>query len=252
MIITTGLKKYYGSTAVVDDVSIQLPARGITSIIGPNGAGKSTMLSLISRLLGMDAGTVTVDGLDISKTPSDVLAKRLSILRQDNHMTARLTVRDLVAFGRYPYSKGRTTIEDKEHIDRAIDYLNLAKLENRFLDELSGGQRQRAYVAMVLCQDTDYVLLDEPLNNLDMKHAMSMMKLMQRACRELGKTVVVVLHDINFASWYSDYIIAMRDGKVVNHGSTEKIIQPDALREIYDMDINVHEIGGHRVSLFYD
>ncbi|HWJ87527.1 MAG TPA: ABC transporter ATP-binding protein [Pelagibacterium sp.] len=252
MIITTGLKKYYGPTAVVDDVSIQLPARGITSIIGPNGAGKSTMLSLISRLLGMDAGSVTVDGMDVSKTPSDVLAKRLSILRQDNHMTARLTVRDLIAFGRYPYSKGRTTIEDKEHIDRAIEYLNLNDFTDRFLDELSGGQRQRAFVAMVLCQDTDYVLLDEPLNNLDMKHAMSMMKLMQRACRELGKTVVVVLHDINFASWYSDYIIAMRDGKVVNHGSTDKIIQPEALREIYDMDINVHEIGGHRVSLFYD
>lgn len=252
MIITTGLKKYYGPTAVVDDVSIQLPARGITSIIGPNGAGKSTMLSLISRLLGIDAGSVTVDGMDVSKTPSDVLAKRLSILRQDNHMTARLTVRDLIAFGRYPYSKGRTTIEDKEHIDRAIDYLNLNDFTDRFLDELSGGQRQRAFVAMVLCQDTDYVLLDEPLNNLDMKHAMSMMKLMQRACRELGKTVVVVLHDINFASWYSDYIIAMRDGKVVNHGSTDKIIQPEALREIYDMDINVHEIGGHRVSLFYD
>jgi len=252
MIITSGLKKYYGDTAVVDDVSIQLPACGITSIIGPNGAGKSTMLSIISRLLGMDAGSVTVDGMDVSKTPGDVLAKRLSILRQDNHMTARLTVSDLVAFGRYPYSKGRLTIEDKGHIDRAIEYLNLTELKDRFLDELSGGQRQRAFVAMVLCQDTDYVLLDEPLNNLDMKHAMGMMKLMQRACRDLGKTVVLVLHDINFASWYSDYIIAMKDGKVVNHGSTDDIIRPEALKEIYDMDINVHEIGGQRVSLFYD
>ena len=252
MIITSGLKKYYGDTAVVDDVSITLPACGITSIIGPNGAGKSTMLSMVSRLLGMDAGTVTVDGMDVSKTPGDVLAKRLSILRQDNHMTARLTVSDLVAFGRYPYSKGRLTIEDKDHIERAIEYLNLGELRNRFLDELSGGQRQRAFVAMVLCQDTDYVLLDEPLNNLDMKHAMGMMKLLRGACKELGKTVVLVLHDINFASWYSDYIIAMKDGKVVNHGSTEEIIRPEALKEIYDMDINVHEIGGQRVSLFYD
>ena len=252
MIITSGLKKYYGDTAVVDDVSIELPSCGITSIIGPNGAGKSTMLSIVSRLLGMDAGTVTVDGLDVSNTASDVLAKRLSILRQDNHMTARLTVHDLVAFGRYPYSKGRLTIEDKAHIDQSISYLNLDDLKDRFLDELSGGQRQRAFVAMVLCQDTDYVLLDEPLNNLDMKHAMGMMKLMQRACRELGKTVVLVLHDINFASWYSDYIIAMKQGKVVRHGSKNEIITPEALKEIYDMDINVHEIGGHRVSLFYD
>jgi iron complex transport system ATP-binding protein len=252
MIITSGLKKYYGDTAVVDDVSVELPSGGITSIIGPNGAGKSTTLSIVSRLLGMDAGSVTVDGLDVSKSPSDVLAKRLSILRQDNHMTARLTVHDLVSFGRYPYSKGRLTIEDKGHIDQAISYLNLDDLKGRFLDELSGGQRQRAFVAMVLCQDTDYVLLDEPLNNLDMKHAMGMMKLMQRACKELGKTVVLVLHDINFASWYSDYIIAMKNGRVIRHGSRDDIITPEALKDIYDMDINVHEIGGHKVSLFYD
>ncbi|SDG70610.1 ABC transporter ATP-binding protein [Pelagibacterium luteolum] len=252
MIITSGLKKYYGETAVVDDVSIQLPAGGITSIIGPNGAGKSTMLSIVSRLLGMDSGSVTIDGLDVSNTPSDVLARRLSILRQDNHMTARLTVHDLVAFGRYPYSKGRLNIEDKAHIDQAISYLNLDDLKNRFLDELSGGQRQRAFVAMVICQDTDYVLLDEPLNNLDMKHAMGMMKLMQKACRELGKTVVLVLHDINFASWYSNYIIAMKNGRVVRQGTPDELIRPEALKEIYDMDINVHEIGGHRVSLFYD
>lgn len=252
MIIASGIRKFYGENAVVDDVSISLPRGGITSIIGPNGAGKSTLLSIISRLLGMDAGSVVVDNLDISTTPSDVLARRLSILRQDNHMTARLTVHDLVSFGRYPYSKGRLTIEDKDHIDRSLDYLNLTELSHRFLDELSGGQRQRAFVAMVLCQDTDYVLLDEPLNNLDMKHAMGMMKLMQKAARELGKTVVLVLHDINFASWYSDHIVAMRDGKVVRQGSTEDIINPEALKAIYDMDINVHEIGGQRISLFYD
>lgn len=252
MIITSGVRKLYGDTAVVDDVSITLPQGGITSIIGPNGAGKSTLLSIISRLLGMDAGGVTIDGMDVSKTPSDQLARRLSILRQDNHMSARLTVRDLVSFGRYPYSKGRLTAEDKVHIDRSLEYLNLTELSDRFLDELSGGQRQRAFVAMVICQDTDYVLLDEPLNNLDMKHAMSMMKLMQKASRELGKTVVLVLHDINFASWYSDHIVAMRNGKVVKQGNASEIINPEALREIYDMDINVHEIGGHRVSLFYD
>ncbi|RUT28619.1 ABC transporter ATP-binding protein [Arsenicitalea aurantiaca] len=251
MIITTGLKKYYGDTAVVDDVTLALPAGGITSIIGPNGAGKSTLLSMISRLMGMDAGTVTIDGLDIEKTRSDVLARRLSILRQDNHMTARLTVRDLVSFGRYPYSRGRLNEEDRAHIERSLDYLNLTELGGRFLDELSGGQRQRAFVAMVLCQDTDYVLLDEPLNNLDMKHAMGMMKLLRRAADELGKTVVLVLHDINFASWYSDHIIAMRDGAVCHQGTTEDLIRPEILRDIYDMDINVHEIGGHRVSIFY-
>jgi len=252
MIIAQGVSKSYGRAVVVDDVSITLPPRGVTSIIGPNGAGKSTLLSIISRLLGMDGGSVTVDGMDVTRTPSDVLAKRLSILRQDNHMTTRLTVRDLVAFGRYPYSKGRLTSQDKVHIDQAIEYLNLDGLKERYLDELSGGQRQRAFVAMVLCQDTEYVLLDEPLNNLDLKHAMGMMKLMRQASRDLNKTVVLVLHDINFASWYSDTIVAMREGRIVCHGPTEEIIRPDVLRTIYDMDINVHEIGGHKISLFYE
>ncbi|WP_108460377.1 ABC transporter ATP-binding protein [Devosia naphthalenivorans] len=252
MIVAQGVTKNYGSACVVDGVSLTLPAGGITSIIGPNGAGKSTFLSMVSRLMSMDMGTVKVDGLDVTKTPSDVLARRLSILRQDNHMTARLTVRDLVSFGRYPYSKGRLTIEDKQHIDDAIGYLNLVELADRFLDELSGGQRQRAFVAMVLCQDTDYVLLDEPLNNLDMKHAMGMMKLLRRAANELGKTVVLVLHDINFASWYSDYIVAMKNGKVANQGPAAEMIQPKVLSEIYDMEIKVHEIGGQRISLYYE
>ncbi|MDR5008832.1 ABC transporter ATP-binding protein [Agrobacterium tumefaciens] len=252
MIIASQISKSYGETVVVDGVSVAIPAGGVTSIIGPNGAGKSTLLSIVARLMSMDAGTVTVDGLDVTKTPSDTLAKRLSILRQDNHISSRLTVRDLVGFGRYPYSKGRPTIEDKVHIDRALEYLHLETLSGRFLDELSGGQRQRAFVAMVLCQDTEYVLLDEPLNNLDMKHASSMMKIMRRAADELKKTVVLVLHDINFASWYSDTIIAMRDGRICRQGPAEQIIRPEVLREIYDMTISVNDIDGRRICLFYE
>jgi iron complex transport system ATP-binding protein len=251
MIVTSNVTKNYGNSCVVDGVSLELPQGGITSIIGPNGAGKSTLLSMVSRLMTMDTGTVTVGGLDVTKAPSDELARRLSILRQDNHMSARLTVRDLVSFGRYPHSKGRLTADDKMHIDRAIRYLDLDALSERFLDELSGGQRQRAFVAMVLAQDTDYVLLDEPLNNLDMKHAMSMMKLLRQAANELGKTVVLVLHDINFASWYSDHIVAMKAGKVAAQGSAEAMIQPDVLSDIYEMDIKVHEIGGQLISIYY-
>ena len=252
MIIASQISKSYGDTLVVDGVSVSIPAGGVTSIIGPNGAGKSTLLSIVARLMSMDAGTVTVDGLDVSKTASDTLAKRLSILRQDNHISSRLTVRDLVGFGRYPYSKGRPTIEDKVHIDRALEYLNLEPLAGRFLDELSGGQRQRAFVAMVLCQDTDYVLLDEPLNNLDMKHASSMMKIMRKAADELKKTVVLVLHDINFASWYSDTIVAMREGRIRHQGPAEEIIRPEILKDIYDMPIRVEDINGRRICLFYE
>jgi iron complex transport system ATP-binding protein len=243
--------KAYGDTIVVRDVSLTIPRRGITSIIGPNGAGKSTLLSMISRLVPMNAGTVTVDGLDVTSTPSDVLAKRLSILRQDNRVASRLTVRDLVEFGRYPYSKGRLTADDREHAAKAISFLGLESLAGRFLDELSGGQRQRAYVAMVLCQDTDYVLFDEPLNNLDMKHAVGMMKLLRQAADALGKTIVLVLHDINFASCYSDYIVAMRDGAIVRHGTPATIMTSDVIREVYGMDVEVQDVQGRKISIFY-
>ncbi len=252
MIVADAISKSYGDTRVVDDVSVAIPTGGVTAIIGPNGAGKSTLLSIVARLVSMDTGRVTVDGLDVATTPSDALARRLSILRQDNHIASRLTVRDLVAFGRYPYSKGRLFAEDKAHIDRALDYLHLQPLADRFLDELSGGQRQRAFVAMVLCQDTDYVLLDEPLNNLDMKHASGMMKILRKAADDLGKTVVLVLHDINFASWYADRLIAMRDGRILYQGAVEEIVRPDILQDIYDMPIRVRELDGRRICLFYD
>jgi iron complex transport system ATP-binding protein len=251
MIEVKNVSKSYHQSLVVDDVTLTIPARGITSIIGPNGAGKSTLLSMVSRLLPMNKGTVTVDGLDVTKTPSDVLARRLSILRQDNHLASRLTVKDIVSFGRYPYSKGRPTLEDWEHIKKALHYMQLEDLSDRFLDELSGGQRQRAFVAMVLCQDTDYILLDEPLNNLDMKHAVGMMKMLRTTADELGKTVVLVLHDINFASCYSDYIVAMKDGKLAHQGTPEQIINSDILKDIYEIDIAVREIDNQRIAIYY-
>ena len=252
MIRAENVSKSYGEAVVVDDVTLTLPACGITSIIGPNGAGKSTLLSMISRLLPMNAGTVTVDGLDVTRTPSDTLARRLAVLRQENQIAARLTVRDLVSFGRYPHSRGRPTLEDKRHIDEALDYLHLNDLADRFLDELSGGQRQRAYVAMVLCQDTDYVLLDEPLNNLDMKHAVAMMRLLRRAATDLGRTIVIVLHDINFASVYSDHIVCMQAGRVAHQGTPAEVITPEIMRSVYDIDVRVHTIGGQLISIYYD
>ena len=251
MIEIRNVTKTYGETKVVDNVSLTLPSRGITSIIGPNGAGKSTLLSMVSRLMPMTEGNISIDGLDVTKTPSDVLARRMAILRQDNTISSRLTVRDLVTFGRYPYTKGRPNAEDRKHVDQAIGYLDLADLAGRFLDELSGGQRQRAFVAMILCQDTDYVLLDEPLNNLDMKHSVSMMKLLRRMADELGKTIVLVLHDINFASCYSDHIVAMKDGRVAHQGAPAKLIHTEILLDIYDLEIDVHVINDRRLGVFY-
>lgn len=251
MIETQGVSKAYHDRLVVNEVSINISKGGLTSIIGPNGAGKSTLLSMISRLTPMTAGRVQVDGLDITRTPGAELAKRLAILRQHNESALRLTVRDLVAFGRFPHSGGRLTDTDQQHIDEAIHYLGLEAYQQRHLDELSGGQRQRAYVAMVMCQDTDYVLLDEPLNNIDMHHAVGMMQLLRRTADEKGKTVVVVLHDINFASCYSDQIIAMREGHVAYQGTPEQIIRGEVLSDIYQLPIQVHEIAGHRICVYF-
>ncbi|WP_309075133.1 ABC transporter ATP-binding protein [Paenarthrobacter sp.] len=251
MITVRNVTKRYGGATVLDDVSCEIPRGGITSIIGPNGAGKSTLLSLISRLQPMDAGGVSVAGLGVTATPSKELAKTMAILRQENHLTMRLTVRDLVAFGRFPHSGGRPTVEDLEHVDEAIRQLDLTSMADKFVDELSGGQRQRAYIAMVLAQDTEYLLLDEPLNNLDMKHSVEMMRLLRRLADELGKTIVLVVHDINFASCYSDTILAMKNGRLIHQGTPSNIMRAEMLRDVYDIDIRIEEIDGNRIGVYF-
>lgn len=239
MITLNDVQKKYSSEVSIGPVTLQIPAGGITALVGPNGAGKSTMLTMVGRLLGIDSGNIEVSGYDVSKTNSKDLAKIVSILRQENHFVTRLTVRQLVGFGRYPHSKGRLTTADEEIISRSIDFLDLSELEGRYLDELSGGQRQRAYVAMVLAQDTDTVLLDEPLNNLDMKHSVIMMRHLKRAAAELNRTIVIVLHDINFAGHYADYICAMKQGKVVEFGTPERIMNDEILTDVFETPVRV-------------
>ncbi|NHI16323.1 ABC transporter ATP-binding protein [Microbacterium excoecariae] len=251
MIALTGATKRYDGQTVLDDVTIELGGEGVTALIGPNGAGKSTLFGLVGRLIAPDAGSVHVDGLDVARAPARDIARALAVLRQDNVVASRLTVQDLVEFGRFPHSQGRLTAVDRAKIDEAIGYLDLDALRGRFLDELSGGQRQRAFIAMVLAQDTKYVLLDEPLNNLDLRHMTEIMKLIRRMADELGKRVVVVLHDINFAATYSDRIIAMRDGRIVADAGRDAIMQPDVLREVYDTEVDVREIDGRPVALYY-
>lgn len=252
MIEIKGLTKKFGNKPVVSDVTLSIQPNAITSFIGPNGAGKSTLLSMVSRLLDADTGEVLLDQTNVKSWKSNVFAKRVSILRQSNFLNVRLTVRELVSFGRYPYSKGRLTPEDEQFVDQAMEYMNLKEMEDKFLDQLSGGQKQRAFIAMVIAQDTDYILLDEPLNNLDMKHSVQIMKILRQLVDELGKTVVIVLHDINFASVYSDYIVGLKDGKVVKNGPTEDIINSEALKEIYDMNIPVQEQNGCRICVYFN
>ncbi|MFS8630217.1 MAG: ABC transporter ATP-binding protein [Bacillales bacterium] len=251
MVIVKNLSKKYGDKYVVQDVSVKIKKGTITSFIGPNGAGKSTLLSMVSRLIDRDSGEVIIDNREISTVKSNELAKKISILKQSNFINLRLTVRELVSFGRFPYSQGRLTKEDWEVVDKAIQYMELEDIQHKYIEQLSGGQKQRVFIAMVIAQDTDYILLDEPLNNLDMKHSVQIMKVLRRLVDEMGKTVVIVIHDINFAACYSDYIVALKDGKVVKEGLTTEVITPEVLKEIYDMDFTVREENKRRYCLYY-
>ena len=245
------LTKAYDGKKVVDSVTFDIPKGKVLSLIGPNGAGKSTVMGILSRLVARDAGLVDFEGTDISKWKSRELSKRLAILTQTNNVQMKLTVRELVTFGRFPYSGSRVTAEDEAVVDRAVAYMELEEFQDRFLDELSGGQRQRAYIAMVIAQDTEYILLDEPTNNLDIYHATNMMKIVRRLCDELGKTVILVLHEINYAAFYSDYICAFVDGKIAKFGTVKEVMTKENLSQIYHVDFEIQEIQGKPLSIYY-
>ena len=245
------LSKHYDGKKVLNSVSFEIPKKSVISMIGPNGAGKSTVLNIISRLMAQDEGIVNFEGKTIKKYKSNELSKRLAILTQTNNVQMKLTVRELVSFGRFPYSGNRLTEEDKKMVDKAISYMELNDFEDRFIDELSGGQRQRAYIAMVIAQDTEYVMLDEPTNNLDIYHATNMMKIVRKLCDELGKTVILVLHEINYAAFYSDYICAMKNGQIAKFGTVKEVINKETLSEIYNVDFEILEIQGKPLSIYY-
>lgn len=250
MIKISNARKVYSDEVQIGPINLEIPKAGITSLIGPNGAGKSTALLMIGRLLNMDEGQISVANMDVTSSKSEDLAKILTILRQENHFVTRLTVRQLAGFGRFPYSKGRLNSEDEMIISKYIDFLNLKPLENRYLDELSGGQRQRAYVAMVLCQETEYVLLDEPLNNLDIARSVEMMEHLKQAAKEFGRTILIVLHDINFAAKYSDRICTMKDGQVTAFGKVEDIMDQDLLTDIFETKIDIIEGPNGPVAVY--
>ena len=245
------LTKTYDQKPVVDGVSFEVPKGCVLSLIGPNGAGKSTVLNLISRLIARDTGEIDFKGKDISQWKSKELAKKMAILTQSNNIQMKLTVKELVAFGRFPYSGNHLNKEDHEMIERAIAYMELEEFQDRFIDELSGGQRQRALIAMVIAQDTEYILFDEPTNNLDIYHATNLMKIVRRLCDELGKTIVLVLHEINYAAFYSDYICAFTDGKIAKFGTVEEVMNKETLSSIYHVDFEIMEIEGKPLSIYY-
>lgn len=250
-IVLEHISKHYHEKTVVRQVSLDIGEGQFTAFIGPNGAGKSTLLGIMSRLMNPDAGQVMLDGEDLQQMKNAEIAKKMAILKQANHTELRLSVEDLVAFGRFPYSHGHLTAQDHQMIDQSIQYMELEPMRHQQLSELSGGQRQRAYIAMVLAQDTKYILLDEPLNNLDMKHSAQIMRVLKDLCVNHGKSIIVVIHDINFASVYANQIIAMKHGELVYQGTPQQIMHEDILQDIFDFHIPIQQIQQHQLGLYF-
>ncbi|GAB1849092.1 ferric acinetobactin ABC transporter ATP-binding protein BauE [Achromobacter xylosoxidans] len=239
MITVRNLRKTYRARTVLDGIDAEFPARRVTSLIGPNGAGKSTLLMLMARLLEPSGGEILLDGQPVTNLRIAEYARRVATLRQAPGFDLRLTVQELVAFGRFPYSRGTLTAADRNAVDSAIDFLSLTPLRDANLDELSGGQRQMAFLAMTIAQQTDVLLLDEPLNNLDMKHAVQIMRALRRLCDEQRRTVILVIHDINFAANYSDHIVALKDGALHGSGPSAQVVTEPRLRALYELDFEV-------------
>ncbi|TJZ93322.1 ATP-binding cassette domain-containing protein [Paracoccus gahaiensis] len=240
-----------GGTPILHDISTTLPKGRLTALIGPNGAGKSTLLRLIGRLEPLQAGRITVAGHDVATTPTDRLARVMAILGQQTAIASRLRLSELVAFGRWPHHKGRPGPADRARVTQALEAFALAPLAHRFLDEVSGGQAQRAHIAMAFAQDTDWLLLDEPLNNLDMAHARALMSRLRALVDHAGRSVAMVVHEINYAAAWADHVIAMKDGRVIAEGPAAEVLTEALLSDLYDAPIRVGQHLGRPLVLHH-
>ncbi|MFE5913313.1 ABC transporter ATP-binding protein [Streptomyces wedmorensis] len=237
----TGLRLGYGERTVAEELDLDIPAGRVTALVGPNACGKSTALRALARLLKPTAGTVHLGDEDIAGLGARDLALKLSLLPQSPAAPDGITVRDLVARGRTPHQRWwrQWSSADDAVVDRALDATGTTELADRGLDELSGGQRQRVWIAMALAQDTPVLLLDEPTTYLDLAHQVDVLELVAALNREDGRTVVMVLHELNLACRYADHLVAMRAGRVVAAGPPGEIVTPDLVREVFDLPATV-------------
>ena len=236
-----GVKLGYGPRVIVDDLSLSVPDGEVTVIVGANACGKSTLLRGLARLLAPTRGRVVLDGKAISEHPSRVVARRLGMLPQSPIAPEGITVRDLVARGRHPHQSWwqQWGDEDASAVAEALHATGTTELADRDVDELSGGQRQRVWIAMAVAQQTDLLLLDEPTTYLDIAHQLEVLELVATLNRERGRTVVMVLHDLNLACRYASHIVAMCEGRIVAEGDPVEIITPELLREVFHVEAAV-------------
>ncbi|MGY1699498.1 ABC transporter ATP-binding protein [Geodermatophilus sp. SYSU D00766] len=235
------LRLAYDDRVVVDGLDLALTDGSFTAIVGPNGCGKSTLLRALGRLLRPAAGRVLLDGRSIARTPTREVARVLGLLPQTPVAPAGLTVADLVARGRHPHQSWlrQWSREDEAVVAEALAWTDMADLADRPVDELSGGQRQRAWISMALAQETDLLLLDEPTTYLDLSHQIDVLELVARLHAERGRTVVVVLHDLNLAARYAQRLVAMRDGVLVASGTPHDVLTERLLADVFDLEARV-------------
>jgi iron complex transport system ATP-binding protein len=237
----TGLSLAYDSANIIHNLHLTIPRGKITALVGPNGCGKSTLLRGLSRLLKPRDGSVVLDGQNIWKLPTKELAKQLGILPQGPVAPEGLTVHELVAQGRYPHQSWlqQWSAEDERITREALEVTNVIEFADRAVDTLSGGQRQRAWIAMTLAQDSDLILLDEPTTFLDLAYQIDVLDLLHDLNVERGKTIVMVLHDLNHACRYADKLIAVRGGQIAAEGAPDEVVNETLVREVFGIDCRV-------------
>ncbi len=241
LLSTRRLTLAYDGASIIMNLDLAIPAGKITTLVGPNGCGKSTLLRGLARLLKPRTGTVYLDGADIFKLSTKAVAKRLGILPQGPVAPEGLTVRDLVAQGRYPYQNWlqQWSKEDERLVEQALATTGMKPLADRALDTLSGGQRQRAWIAMALAQDTEILLLDEPTTFLDLAHQVEVLDLLYELNQTEGRTIVMVLHDLNQACRYADYLVAVREGQVWAEGVPAQVMTEAMVREVFGLECRI-------------
>ena len=237
----------YGKQQVLNSLSLTLHEGTITTLIGANGCGKSTLFNLMTKNLKPDTGEIYLQDRNIEQLRLKDYAKQVAIVHQYNTAPVDLTVEKLVSYGRTPYHTmglSPDAKEDEEKVRWAMEITHTAKHKDKPVSELSGGQKQRVWIAMALAQDTKILFLDEPTTYLDIRYQLQILKLIRRLNREYGITIVMVLHDINQSLYYSDEIIAMKDGKIISHGLPEQVITSDLVQSVYDVDLTIKSVDG--------
>ena len=236
----------YGEQNVLTQLNMAIKKGKITTLIGANGCGKSTLLNIITKNLKPYSGSIFINGQEISDIKLKDFARNVAIVHQYNTAQSDITVETLVSYGRIPYKKLGEFYnkEDEEKIKWALEVTNTYKYKDRALSELSGGQKQRVWIAMALAQDTKLLLLDEPTTYLDIRYQLQILKLVKMLNQEYGFTVVMVLHDINQSLYYSDEIVALKNGKVLVQGEPEKVITSETVKQVYDIDLKLSTVDG--------